>query len=100
MNEHEYSLYQFGRMMNDKVRMNAYEAAISRAVRPGDIVLDLGCGPGIMAMLACQAGARRVYAIDTNSVVDFGRQLAVAKAEPDQRGPAREISASYVDAVE
>jgi type I protein arginine methyltransferase len=84
MNELEYSLFQFGRMMNDKVRMSAYQAAISRAVRPGDAVLDLGCGPGIMAMLACRAGAGRVYAIDTNSVVDFGRQLGVANGLLDK----------------
>jgi protein arginine N-methyltransferase 1 len=84
MNELEYSLYQFGRMMNDKVRMSAYQSAISRTVRSGDTVLDLGCGPGIMAMLACRAGAGRVYAIDTNSVVDFGRQLGVANGLADK----------------
>jgi protein arginine N-methyltransferase 1 len=39
-------------------------------------VVDLGCGPGIFALLACKAGARRVYAIDTDGVVDFGRHLA------------------------
>jgi SAM-dependent methyltransferase len=76
MNNYVYSLDSFGRMMGDYPRMSAYENAIARAVRPGDAVLDLGCGPGIMAMLACQAGARRVYAVDTNPVVDFGRQLA------------------------
>src|SRR5206468_12849995 len=80
---------------NDKVRLNPMEAAISRAVRPGDIVLDRGCGPGIMPMRACQAGARRVYAIDTNSVVDFGRQLAVANGLSDKiqffQGDSRRI---------
>lgn len=95
MNELEYSLYQFGRMMNDKVRMGAYEAAISRAVQAGDAVLDLGCGPGIMAMLACRAKARRAYAIDTNSVVDLGRQLVAANGLADKiqffHGDSRQI---------
>ena len=73
-----YSLDQFASMFADKVRMDAYRAAIAKYVRPGDAVLDLGCGPGIFALLACKAGARRVYAIDMNSVVDFGRHLAAA----------------------
>lgn len=73
-----YSLDQFAAMFSDRVRMDAYSAAIVKYVRPGDAVLDLGCGPGILGLLACRAGARRVYAIDMNSVVDFGRQLAAA----------------------
>src|SRR5262245_53393233 len=73
-----YSLDQFASMFSDRLRMDAYTAAIARAVKPNDAVLDLGCGPGIFALLACKAGARRVYAIDTNSVVDFGRHLAAA----------------------
>lgn len=84
MNNYIYSLDAFGRMMGDYPRMSAYEQAIARAVRPGDAVLDLGCGPGIMAILACQAGARKVYAVDTNPVVDFGRQLAAKNGFSDR----------------
>ena len=73
-----YSLDQFALMFSDKIRMEAYSEAIAGSVRPGDAVVDLGCGPGVFALLACKAGARCVYAIDTNGVVDFGRQLAAA----------------------
>ena len=90
-----YSLDQFATMFSDKVRMEAYSAAIAKAVRPGDAVVDLGCGPGIFAMLACKAGARRVYAIDTNGVVDFGRHLAAANGFAERihflRGDSRQI---------
>ena len=73
-----YSLEQFASMFSDKVRMDAYSTAIAHSVRPNDAVVDLGCGPGVFALLACRAGARRVYAIDMNGVVDFGRQLAAS----------------------
>lgn len=90
-----YSLDQFALMFADKLRMDAYSAAIARCVRPGDAVVDLGCGPGVFALLACKAGARRVYAIDLDSVVDFGRQLAAANGFSDQvifmRGDSRQI---------
>jgi protein arginine N-methyltransferase 1 len=90
-----YSLDQFASMFSDRLRMDAYTAAIARAVRPGDAVVDLGCGPGIFALLACRAGARRVYAIDMNAVVDFGRHLAAVNGFSDRihflRGDSRQI---------
>ena len=90
-----YSLEQYATMFADKLRMDAYSAAIARTVRPGDAVVDLGCGPGIFALLACKAGARRVYAIDTSGVVDFGRHLAAANGLSDRilflRGDSRGI---------
>jgi len=91
----DYSLDQFGRMLSDKVRMDAYSAAIVRAVRPGDAVVDLGCGPGVFALLACKAGARDVYAIDTNGAVEFGRHLAAVNGYSDRihfmRGDSRQM---------
>src|SRR4029077_11175915 len=91
----DYSLDQFGRMLSDKVRMDAYSAAIVRAVRPGDAVVDLGCGPGVFALLACKAGARAVYAIDTNGAVEFGRPLAAVNGYSDRihfmRGDSRQM---------
>jgi SAM-dependent methyltransferase len=95
MSRSEYSLEQFGRMIEDRIRTDAYCAAIARSVRPNDAVVDLGCGPGVFALLACKAGARRVYAIDMSGVVDFGRQLAAANGFSERiifmRGDSRQI---------
>jgi protein arginine N-methyltransferase 1 len=79
-----YSLDQFARMFSDRLRMDAYSSAISTYVKPGDVVLDLGCGPGVFALLACKAGARRVYAIDLNGIVEFGRHLAAVNGMGDR----------------
>jgi len=90
-----YSLDQFAAMFADRLRMDAYTAAIEKSVRPGDAVLDLGCGPGIFALLACKAGARRVYAIDLSEAVEFGRHLAAVNGLADRvhflRGDSRQI---------
>jgi protein arginine N-methyltransferase 1 len=73
-----YSLQNYGEMIADHERFEAYSQAIAQAVRPGDVVLEIGCGPGVFALLACQAGARQVYAIDSQEIVYFARELAVA----------------------
>src|SRR5271155_3038612 len=79
-----YSLDEFGDMNADSLRFTAYSEAIQKAVRPDDIVVDLGCGPGIFALLACRAGAKRVYAIDAGEVIHFARQLAEANGFADR----------------
>ena len=73
-----YSLCDYGAMIADSSRLEAYKNAIAKAVRPGDAVLEIGCGPGVFAFLACQAGARTVYAIDSEEIVHFARELALA----------------------
>ena len=42
----------FYSMLSDRVRMDAFEKAISSVVSPGDHVLDLGAGTGILGFLA------------------------------------------------
>ena len=79
-----YSLRTFGHMISDSVRFGAYAKAISRCVRPGDVVAEIGCGPGVFALLACRAGAKRVYAIETEDIIDVARQIAVANGFTDR----------------
>ena len=79
-----YSLKSFGDMIADSARFNAYAEAISRCVRPGDVVVEIGCGPAVFALLACRAGARQVYAIDTEDVVATARQIAAANGYADR----------------
>lgn len=73
-----YSLNGYGDMITDTVRMDAYVRALERAVRPGSVVLDIGTGTGIFALLACRMGARRVYAIEPANAIDVAREIAAA----------------------
>ena len=79
-----YSLRDYGSMLRDSGRLQAYSQAIDHAVRPGDAVLEIGCGPGVFSLLACRAGARKVYAIDYDPIVYLARKLAEANGVSDR----------------
>jgi type I protein arginine methyltransferase len=71
-------------MIADGPRMDAYAAALRRAVKPDSVVMDLGCGPGVFALLACKLGARRVYAVEPNNVIGLAREAALANGFADR----------------
>jgi len=79
-----YSLHFYGEMIADAARTGPYVEALRRSVRPDSVVLDLGCGPGLFALLACKFGARRVYAVEPDSVINIAREAAVANGYADR----------------
>lgn len=62
-------------LIADSARCDAFHRAIKEVVRPGDVVLDIGTGSGLLAMFACQAGASRVYALEEGMIADLAEEL-------------------------
>jgi type III protein arginine methyltransferase len=65
-------------MLNDAERNDAYEKAISAVVRPGDVVLDIGTGSGLLALLAARAGAAAVYTCESEPLIAHAAREIVA----------------------
>ncbi|KAL1338989.1 hypothetical protein HN51_033567 [Arachis hypogaea] len=57
-------------MIKDRVRTETYREAIMRhqSFIAGKVVVDVGCGTGILAIFCAQAGAKRVYAVDASDI--------------------------------
>lgn len=54
-------------LLLDEARRGAFARAVHAAVRPGDVVADIGSGSGILAWHAARAGAKRVFAVEANT---------------------------------
>ncbi len=56
-------------MLHDRERNEAVDRAIRTAVSPGDRVLDIGSGSGLLAMMAARAGAESVVTCESNPAI-------------------------------
>jgi type II protein arginine methyltransferase len=67
-------------MMNDRARNEAYRTAIASTVRPGDVVLDIGTGAGLLALFAAERGAELVVTCESEPLVAAAARLVVAQS--------------------
>ncbi len=55
------------------------------AIKPGDTVIDVGCGSGILSIVAAKLGAGHVHAVDVSpDVVEVGRANAEEQGVADK----------------
>lgn len=62
-------------MLADHARTVAYREALGIHA-PGRVVVDIGCGSGVLSCFAARAGASHVYAIEETEIIDVAREIA------------------------
>ncbi|KAJ3932707.1 MAG: S-adenosyl-L-methionine-dependent methyltransferase [Lentinula lateritia] len=67
-------------MIQDKVRTSTYARYIlgTPSVFENAIVLDVGCGTGILSLFAARAGARKVFAVDASDIAMKAEKIVKA----------------------
>jgi len=64
-------------MLKDEVRMRCYRGSImnNKHLIKDKVVLDVGCGTGIMSLFAAKAGAKKVYGVDMSDIIYQAQQI-------------------------
>ncbi|OAX81802.1 hypothetical protein ACJ72_03857 [Emergomyces africanus] len=64
-------------MLKDSVRTDAYRDFIydNKSLFKDKVVLDVGCGTGILSMFCAKAGAKMVIAVDNSDIIDRAREI-------------------------
>ncbi|ELU01488.1 hypothetical protein CAPTEDRAFT_173477 [Capitella teleta] len=67
-------------MLKDEVRTLTYRNSMfhNRHLFKDKIVLDVGCGTGILCMFAAKAGAKKVIGIECSSIVEYAGKIVKA----------------------
>ncbi|GKB38175.1 probable protein arginine N-methyltransferase 6 [Tanacetum coccineum] len=70
----------------DRVRTETYRTAIlqHRSHIEGKVVVDVGCGTGILSIFCAQAGAKRVYAVDASEIALQANEVVKANKLSDK----------------
>ena len=64
-------------MLKDRVRTNAYRDFVyeNKDIFQDKVVLDVGCGTGILSMFCARAGAKKVIAVDNSDIINNAREI-------------------------
>src|SRR3954453_18838728 len=70
-------------MALDRVRNDAYAAALRSVIGPDTVVLDLGAGTGVLGLIAARLGAKRVYLVEPTEVIALASEVVAANGLQD-----------------
>ncbi|KAL2020700.1 hypothetical protein VTK56DRAFT_8000 [Thermocarpiscus australiensis] len=88
-------------MLKDEVRTRSYMNAIiqNKHLFKDKVVLDVGCGTGILSMFAAKAGAKHVIGVDMSTIIFKAREIVNINGFADKitliQGKMEEIELPY-----
>ncbi|KAJ5601681.1 hypothetical protein N7510_011215 [Penicillium lagena] len=85
-------------MLKDTVRTDSYRDFVydNKHLFKDKVVLDVGCGTGILSMFCARAGAKKVISVDNSNIIDRAREIVYANGLGDVitciRGKIEEVT--------
>ena len=89
-----YDIAGYGAMVADEARSQAYRDAMREKIGSGTTVLDIGTGTGLHALVACQLGARHVFAVEPSETIQVAREIARDNGFDDRITFIQDVSSS------
>jgi len=93
------------KMIKDRIRTGSYMDALEKnpELLQGKVVLDVGCGTGILSFFAARAGAEHVYAVDMSDMIENAKALAISNGFGDTitflKGRVEDLDLPKVDII-
>ncbi|KAL7716348.1 type I protein arginine methyltransferase [Entamoeba marina] len=62
-------------MLKDRHRTLAYKRALTPSLVKGKVVLDVGCGTGVLSLFAARSGAKKVYSVEMSAIGEQAKEI-------------------------
>ena len=88
-------------MLKDTVRTLSYRNAIyqNSHIFANKVVLDVGCGTGILSMFCVKAGAKHVIGVDMSNIIDQAKKIVALNGMADKitliKGKMEEVTLPF-----
>ncbi|KAL4949447.1 S-adenosyl-L-methionine-dependent methyltransferase [Aspergillus filifer] len=78
-------------MLKDTIRTDSYRDFVyeNKHVFKDKVVLDVGCGTGILSMFCAKAGAKKVISVDNSNIIDRAKEIIYENGFGDVITPIR-----------
>jgi len=94
VSDESVNYYYYLGMIKKAERIRAFQSAIQATVHKDDVAVEIGSGLGTYSFFAARCGARRVYAIERERVIEVAEELAA------KNGLAERIAFIRADSTE
>ncbi len=70
------TVHHYRHMLDDRKRLTLFREAVLETVRPGSVGAEIGSGLGTFGFFALEAGARTIYGIESDPIIEVAKAVS------------------------